>query len=96
MELLSLFITSVIPVIKVLLVLAIGLFLATGSVDLLGPNARHHLNNVSLNLYIYIYCIDKGLMITKSYEQLVFYVFLPALIGCRLADMSTVKSLETL
>ncbi|KAG4109858.1 hypothetical protein ERO13_D13G013200v2 [Gossypium hirsutum] len=72
MELLSLFITSVMPVIKVLLVLAIGLFLATESVDLLGPNARHHLNN------------------------LVFYVFLPALIGCSIAKTSTVKTLETL
>ncbi|KAA3454116.1 protein PIN-LIKES 3-like [Gossypium australe] len=72
MELLRLFITSVIPVIKVLLVLAIGSFLATESVDLLGPNARHHLNN------------------------LVFYVFLPALVGCSIADTITVKSLETL
>ncbi|TYG35839.1 hypothetical protein ES288_D13G015400v1 [Gossypium darwinii] len=72
MELLSLFITSVMPVIKVLLVLAIGLFLATESVDLLGPNARHHLNN------------------------LVFYVFLPALIGCSIAKTSTVKTLETM
>ncbi|MBA0819359.1 hypothetical protein Gohar_019376 [Gossypium harknessii] len=72
MELLSLFITSVMPVIKVLVVLAIGLFLATESVDLLGPNARHHLNN------------------------LVFYVFLPALIGCSIAKTSTVKTLETL
>ncbi|TYI99371.1 hypothetical protein E1A91_A13G013500v1 [Gossypium mustelinum] len=72
MELLRLFITSVIPVIKVLLVLAVGSFLATESVDLLGPNARHHLNN------------------------LVFYVFLPALIGCSIANTITVKSVETL
>ncbi|GMJ11858.1 PIN-LIKES 3 [Hibiscus trionum] len=72
MELLSLFITSVIPVIKVLLVIAVGLLLATESVDLLGSSVRHHLNN------------------------LVFYVFFPALIGCSLADTVTVESLSTL
>ncbi|XWS56825.1 hypothetical protein CRYUN_Cryun09bG0118900 [Craigia yunnanensis] len=72
MELLDLFITSLIPVIKVLLVIAVGLFLATERVDLLGANARHHLNN------------------------LVFYVFFPALIGCSLADTITIENLATL
>ncbi|XVE90819.1 hypothetical protein DITRI_Ditri20bG0106800 [Diplodiscus trichospermus] len=72
MELLDVFITSLIPVIKVLLVIAVGLFLATESVDLLGANARHHLNN------------------------LVFYVFFPALICCSLADTITIESLATL
>ncbi|XP_022744893.1 protein PIN-LIKES 3-like [Durio zibethinus] len=72
MELLNLFITSLIPVVKVLLVIAVGLFLATERIDLLGANARHHLNN------------------------LVFYVFFPALIGCSLADTITIENLATL
>ena len=50
MELLDLFITSLIPVIKVLLVIAVGFFLAIERIDLLGTNARHHLNNVSSHL----------------------------------------------
>lgn len=72
MDILNLFITSLLPVIKVLLVIAVGLFLATERVNLLGPIARHHLNN------------------------LVFYVFFPALIGCSLANTMTVENLATL
>ncbi|XVE99223.1 hypothetical protein REPUB_Repub03eG0179000 [Reevesia pubescens] len=62
------------PVLKVLLVIAVGLILATENVDLLGAeaDARHHLNN------------------------LVFYVFFPALIGCSLADTITIKDLAAL
>ncbi|XVF83036.1 hypothetical protein PTKIN_Ptkin16aG0100100 [Pterospermum kingtungense] len=72
MELLPLFITSLMPVLKVLLVIVVGLFLATDRIDLLGAEARHHLNN------------------------LVFYVFFPALIGCSLADSITVGDLAGL
>ncbi|XVE75441.1 hypothetical protein DITRI_Ditri12bG0094100 [Diplodiscus trichospermus] len=72
MELVDLFVTSLMPVLKVLLVVAVGSFLATERVNLLGADARHHLNN------------------------LVFYVFFPALIGCTLANTITIKSLVAL
>lgn len=47
MEFLDLFLIALMPVLKVILVTALGLFLALDEIDLLGPNARHHLNNVS-------------------------------------------------
>ncbi|OMO65684.1 Auxin efflux carrier [Corchorus capsularis] len=72
MELSRLFITSSIPVLKVLLVIAVGLLLATKRVDLLGADARNHLNN------------------------LIFYVFLPALIACSLANTITIEDLSAL
>ncbi|KAK8662255.1 hypothetical protein V6N13_091841 [Hibiscus sabdariffa] len=60
------------PVLKVLLVIIVGLILATQRFDLLGPDARHHLNNM------------------------VFYVFYPALIGCSLAETMTLEGLADL
>lgn len=38
---------ALMPVLKVILITALGLLLALDRIDLLGPNARHHLNNVS-------------------------------------------------
>ncbi|GMI80581.1 PIN-LIKES 1 [Hibiscus trionum] len=72
MEIFHLFIISLMPVLKVLLVIITGLVLATERFDLLGPDARHHLNNM------------------------VFYVFYPALIGCSLADTMTLEGLADL
>ncbi|KAJ4727341.1 Auxin efflux carrier family protein [Melia azedarach] len=72
MEFLDLFLIALMPVLKVILVTALGLFLALDEIDLLGPNARHHLNN------------------------LVFYVFSPAIIGSSLADTITLESLVNL
>ncbi|XP_059459926.1 protein PIN-LIKES 3-like [Corylus avellana] len=46
MGLLELFITASIPVLKVLLVTALGSYLALDSVDILGEDARKHLNTV--------------------------------------------------
>ncbi|KAL5818890.1 hypothetical protein ACOSQ4_022732 [Xanthoceras sorbifolium] len=51
MKILDLFIASFIPVLKVLLVTAIGLFLALGRVDILGEEARKHLNIVSFFVF---------------------------------------------
>lgn len=48
MGLVDLFIASSIPVLKVLLVTALGSYLALDRVDILGDDARKHLNNVSL------------------------------------------------
>ncbi|KAK4855686.1 hypothetical protein QYF36_009819 [Acer negundo] len=47
MEFLSFLFTALMPVLKVLLVTAVGLFLATECVNLLGANARQHLNEIS-------------------------------------------------
>lgn len=72
MGLLDLFITASIPVLKVLLVTGLGLLLALDSIDLLGPDARKHLNNI------------------------VFFVFSPALISSNLAKTITYESLKKL
>ncbi|GLT66038.1 hypothetical protein SLA2020_384340 [Shorea laevis] len=72
MDFLDLFILALMPVLKVLLVTAVGLLLAMDRVNLLGPDARSHLNNM------------------------VFYVFGPALISSNLAETITWESLGTL
>lgn len=50
MELSKLFVTASIPVLKVLLITALGSFLALDSVNILGEDARKHLNNVSCSV----------------------------------------------
>lgn len=72
MEILDLFIVALIPVLKTLLITAVGLLLALDRINILGEVARHHLNN------------------------LVFYVFIPALVGSSLADTITATSLVSL
>ena len=47
MGFLDLFIVAVMTVLKVIFITGIGLFLAMDRINLLGPEARHHLNNVS-------------------------------------------------
>ena len=47
MALLDLFAASSVPVVKVLLVTALGSYLAVDRVNILGDDARKHLNNVS-------------------------------------------------
>ena len=49
MEFLDLFIVALMPVLKILLVTAVGLFLATERINLLGADARSYLNNVGQN-----------------------------------------------
>lgn len=45
--LLDLFVVALMPVLKVLLITALGSLLAIVQVDILGEEARKHLNNVS-------------------------------------------------
>lgn len=47
MRLLDLFIVASMPVLKVLLITALGSFLALGHINILGEDARKHLNGVS-------------------------------------------------
>jgi len=47
MALLDLFVVALMPVLKVLLITALGSLLAIARVDILGEEARKHLNSVS-------------------------------------------------
>ncbi|KAI8014628.1 Protein PIN-LIKES 3 [Camellia lanceoleosa] len=69
MALLDLFIASSIPVLKVLLVTALGSILALAHINILGEDTRKHMNNI------------------------VFFVFNPALVGSNLAKTITYESL---
>ncbi|CAN1322609.1 Protein PIN-LIKES 1 [Linum perenne] len=76
MAVFDLFVTSSISVLKVLLVTALGTFLALDHVDVLGPDARKHVNNVVF------YVFNPALMVaslskTIDYEQLVKLWFMP-------------------
>ncbi|OAY61024.1 protein PIN-LIKES 3 [Manihot esculenta] len=72
MGVVDLFIASLMPVLKVLLITALGSFLAIDRFDILGVDARKHLNNV------------------------VFFVFNPALVGSNLAKYITLRSMGIL
>lgn len=72
MALLDLFIVALMPVLKVLLITALGSLLATAQVDILGEEARKHLNNI------------------------VFFVFNPALVFSYLAKSITYESMASL
>lgn len=53
MGLLELFVAASIPVAKVLLVTGLGSFLALDHVNILGEDARKHINNVCLCLVLF-------------------------------------------
>ncbi|KAK3413639.1 hypothetical protein EUGRSUZ_I02196 [Eucalyptus grandis] len=72
MALLDLFVVALMPVLKVLLITALGSLLAIARVDILGEEARKHLNNI------------------------VFFVFSPALVFSCLAKSITYKSMASL
>ncbi|XAR61498.1 hypothetical protein NMG60_11015940 [Bertholletia excelsa] len=69
MVLLDLFAAASIPVLKVLLVTALGSFLAIGRIDILGEDTRKQMNNI------------------------IFFVFNPALVASNLARTITYKSM---
>ncbi|WCJ44774.1 Auxin efflux carrier family protein [Euphorbia peplus] len=69
MGLLALLIAATIPVLKVLLITALGTFLALDRVDILKDDARKHVNNI------------------------VFYVFSPALVASKLVETVTYESI---
>nr|GMC63970.1 protein PIN-LIKES 3-like [Ipomoea batatas] len=72
MAFLDLFMVALMPVLKTLIITAIGLVLAFDRVDILGASSRHHLNN------------------------LVFYVFTPALVASSLGETITASSIVKL
>ncbi|WRX09229.1 Membrane transport protein - like 3 [Theobroma cacao] len=72
MRFLDLFVVASMPVLKVLLLTALGSFLALDRIDVMGEDARKQLNNV------------------------VFYVFNPAVVSSNLAKTITFESIVLL
>ena len=89
MEVLDLLVVALVPVLKLLLLTALGLVLALDRLNLLGPIARHHLNNVPTlsNLlllehimmnYIYTYvltCFDALILLIDNAGSLAQLIF---------------------
>ena len=71
------------PVIKVLLVTALGLFLALDSINLLGENARKHVNHVSTwnasesFISFFFYCVFSPSLAKDINNGGVFFFFSP-------------------
>lgn len=64
MNFLDLFVVALMPVLKVILITALGLFLALDRINLLGPNARHYLNNVS-----YLMLLPSFVVFSRIYRK---------------------------
>jgi len=95
MRLLDLFITSSIPVAKILLITGIGFYLALDQVNILNHDARKQLNNVSV--FRHMHSHSPILVNLFSYEfwflQIVFYVFSPSLVASSLSETITYESM---
>lgn len=76
MGLLDLFITASMPVLKVLLITALGLILALDRIDLLGQDARKHLNNIVF-FVLNPALVSSNLAKTVTYESLKKLWFMP-------------------
>ncbi|KAL6345910.1 hypothetical protein AAG906_025190 [Vitis piasezkii] len=78
MGLLDLFVAALVPVLKVLLLTAVGSLLAIDRIGILGEDARKHLNSVSLfcnlnyffQLYMYCFRIIIGEKTTRAPQEL--------------------------
>ncbi|KAF3446943.1 hypothetical protein FNV43_RR12123 [Rhamnella rubrinervis] len=76
MELLQLFITASIPVLKVLLITALGSFLALDRINILGAETRKHLNT----MVFYVFnpaLVSSNLAKTITYDSMVKLWFMP-------------------
>lgn len=72
MGLLDIFTAAAAPVLKVLLVTAVGCILALERVNVLGEEARKHLNNVSLFISFFIsVCLSKEALYITTTDALV-------------------------
>ncbi|XP_022764618.1 protein PIN-LIKES 3-like isoform X3 [Durio zibethinus] len=69
MRFLDLFTVAVMPVLKVILITGVGLLLAMDRINLLGPEARHHLNN------IVFYVLGPSLVASNLAETITFQSF---------------------
>jgi len=109
MGLVELLFVASMPVVKVLLITAVGLVLALNSVNLLGKDARIQVNNVtpwtlnevlsSFFLSPFVYCTILYMLLITVFHlwwQLVHYVLYPALVGGNLADTITYENVVLL
>ncbi|KAE8734385.1 Auxin efflux carrier family protein isoform 1 [Hibiscus syriacus] len=73
----DLLVVAMIPVIQVLFTTGVGLFMAVDSVNLLGPEARHSLNNVTCLLCVLPALVISSLAETITFDSLVSLWFMP-------------------
>ncbi|XP_010266292.1 PREDICTED: protein PIN-LIKES 3-like [Nelumbo nucifera] len=76
MELLDLFVVATIPVLKVLIVTGVGSFLAIDRIDILGEDARKHLNRVVFFVFNPA-LVAINLARTITFESMVMLWFMP-------------------
>ncbi|KAL4198053.1 hypothetical protein AMTRI_Chr03g138290 [Amborella trichopoda] len=76
MELLELLLVAAKPVVKVLIITALGSFLALGRVDILGPEAKEHLNRVVFFVFTPALVYSK-LSKTITWNSLMLLWFMP-------------------
>ncbi|KAL1540659.1 protein PIN-LIKES 3-like isoform X1 [Salvia divinorum] len=76
MALLDLFAASSVPVVKVLLVTALGSYLAVDRVNILGDDARKHLNNITFFVFNPA-LVYSNLASTLTFESMVELWFMP-------------------
>ncbi|EPS71464.1 hypothetical protein M569_03295, partial [Genlisea aurea] len=81
MGLMDLFITSSIPVLKLLLLTALGSYLALDHVNILGDDARKHWNNVTFFVFSPA-LVYSNLARTVTYDSMVKLWFMPFNILC--------------
>jgi len=100
MGFIKLFSVASFPVIKVLLITALGLFLALDNISILGEDARKKVNQVTIpeNLFSFVLFFSLCSLMERVLflEQLVFYVFNPSLVGSNLAKTITFESVVKL
>lgn len=103
MGFLDLFVVASMPILKVLLVTALGLYLALDRVDVMGEATRKQLNRVSYSFYypeskrirteeeIFVFNTRFAYKMhpVHACDQLVYLVFNPALVGSNLAKTVT-------
>ncbi|XP_040367368.1 LOW QUALITY PROTEIN: protein PIN-LIKES 4-like [Rosa chinensis] len=80
MKLFQLFITASIPVLKTLLITALGSYLATERVNILGEDSRKHLNSVVFFVYNPA-LVGSSLAQTITYHSMIKLWFMPVNVG---------------
>ncbi|XP_022745772.1 protein PIN-LIKES 3-like [Durio zibethinus] len=70
MGFLNLFIVALMPVLKVIVITGVGLVIALDRINLLGPEAKHHLNN------IVFYVLSPALVASSLAESITFKSFI--------------------
>ncbi|XP_042507349.1 protein PIN-LIKES 3-like isoform X1 [Macadamia integrifolia] len=76
MEILDLLIAASNPVLKVLLLTALGSFLSTDRINILGKDAKHHLNRVVFFVF-FPALVGSNLAKTVTYESMIKLWFMP-------------------